>query len=71
MMSIKVYTSGAKSVLEVEIAKKESRKNKDFLIISHKKSILSLCLVEMAATAITTVDITTLVIDCWIEKFIT
>lgn len=71
MVSVKVYALGAKSVLEGEIAKKESRKNKDFFIISRKESILSMCLVKMAATAIATVDITALVIDCWIEKSIT
>lgn len=46
------------------VAEKESLKNRDFSIISHKESISLLCLAWIVAIVVAITDVTTLVINC-------
>lgn len=55
---------GIASELGERVAKKNSLKNKDFLIISQRESISILCLAWIEATAAATANVTTLVINC-------
>lgn len=55
--------------LEGKIAEKDSFKSKEFLIISRKTSIFSLCFACIVSIAAITANVTALAIDCLIAEF--
>lgn len=59
------------SELERRVVEEEFFKSRNFLIISCRESISLLYLAEIAATTVTTADVTAFVIDCWKEESIT
>lgn len=55
---------GIASGLGDGVAKGDSLKSRDFLIISRRDNILPLCLAWIAAMVVATADVTAFVIDC-------
>lgn len=57
--------------LSDKVINKNSLNSRNFLIILCKESILSLCFAMTAAIAVVIIEITMLIINCYIKRFIT